>query len=131
MSASDRGIAAPFSRNLVVMTAAALTACTPQQELSNLGIAPASDGPSQIARGLAFVEAQCSGCHGVRPRAKSPNPQAPSFVAVANDMDFDQETLRDFFRDGHDTPDAMSIKLDEAEAEMTAAYIMSLRSRRR
>ncbi|QGN55516.1 hypothetical protein GKE62_14100 [Novosphingobium sp. Gsoil 351] len=84
----------------------------------------------QVTRGLSFVEAQCSGCHSVRPGIEPPNPQAPSFVAVANDMEFNQSTLRAFFRDGHETPDAMSIKLDEDEAEIAAAYIMSLRSPR-
>jgi cytochrome c553 len=64
----------------------------------------------------------------VRPGVEPPNPQAPSFVAVANDLGFKEDTLREFFRDGHDTPAAMSIRLGQEEAEMAAAYIMSLRS---
>jgi hypothetical protein len=51
-------------------------------------------------------------------------------VAVANDMGFNQDLLREFFRDGHDTPDAMSIMLTREEAEMASAYIVSLRSPR-
>jgi hypothetical protein len=51
-------------------------------------------------------------------------------VAVANDMGFNVDTLREFMRDRHDTPEAMTIYLDEDEAEMAAAYIMSLRSPR-
>jgi hypothetical protein len=60
----------------------------------------------------------------------SPNPQAPSFVAVANDLGFTETTLREFFRDKHDTPASMSITLDEEEAGAVAAYIMSLRTSR-
>jgi mono/diheme cytochrome c family protein len=93
-----------------------------------VGVGPGAK--TQIAQGLSFVEAQCSGCHAVRPGVMPPNPQAPSFVAVANEMGFNQATLHEFFRDGHDTPAAMSIKLEEGQADMAAAYIMSLRSPR-
>lgn len=51
-------------------------------------------------------------------------------MAVANDMGFNQDTLREFFLDGHDTPDAMMIRLEEDEAELASAYIMSLRTSR-
>ncbi|WP_164844090.1 hypothetical protein [Croceicoccus ponticola] len=51
-------------------------------------------------------------------------------MAVANDMGFNQQTLREFFRDGHDDPFAMTILLEEDEAEIATAYIMSLRSPR-
>ena len=120
-----------FLRSFHALTIALISACVPGgQELAAtspaVGVAPA--GRAQIKRGLSFVEAQCSGCHAVRPGVKPPNPQAPSFVAVANDMGFNQYTLHEFFRDGHDTPAAMTIKLSEDEADMAAAYIMSLRS---
>jgi mono/diheme cytochrome c family protein len=97
---------------------------------SNSTGALATAAQTQVARGLSFVEAQCSGCHAVRPGVEPPNPQAPSFVAVANDMGFNQDTLREFMRDRHDTPAEMTIYLDEDEAEMASAYIMSLRSPR-
>ena len=48
-------------------------------------------------------------------------------MAERVEMGFDHDRLREFFRDGHDTPAAMSIQLDEDEAEMVAAYVMSLR----
>ncbi len=123
----------PFSRPLAALTTALLCACAPTgQELStsNSTVALATAAQTQNARGLSFVESQCSGCHAVRPGVEPPNPQAPSFVAVANDMGFNQDTLREFFRDGHDTPVSMTIQLDEDEAEIAAAYIMSLRSSR-
>ncbi|WP_144096001.1 hypothetical protein [Croceicoccus sediminis] len=75
-----------------------------------------------MARGLAFVDARCSSCHVVRPGAVPPNPQAHRFVAVANEMDFDEDTLREFFTDGHDPPFAMTIMLEEDEADIAAAY---------
>jgi mono/diheme cytochrome c family protein len=122
-----------FFRPFVALATALLCACVPagkELSTSNSTVALDTAGQTQVARGLSFVEAQCSGCHAVRPGVTPPNSQAPSFVAVANDVGFNQDTLREFFRDGHDTPAAMSIKLAEDEAEMAAAYIMSLRSPR-
>lgn len=122
-----------FFRPLVALATALLCGCGPAGKVlstSNLTVAPATATQMQVSHGLSFVEAQCSGCHAVRPGVEPPNSQAPSFVAVANDMGFSQDTLREFFRDGHDSPAAMSIQLDEDEAEMAVAYIMSLRSPR-
>ena len=122
-----------FSRLLVALSTALLGACGHAGNVaptSNSTAPLATGGQTQVERGLSFVEAQCSGCHAVRPGVEPPNPQAPSFVAVANDMGFKQDTLREFMRDRHDTPDAMSIYLDEDEAQIASAYIMSLRSPR-
>lgn len=121
-----------FSRAFIVVTTALLCACVPaEREFAAPNTAVlATTAQTQDALALSFVEEQCSGCHALRPGVEQPNPQAPSFVAVANDMGFDQDTLREFFRDGHDTPDAMSIMLTREEAELASAYIMSLRSLR-
>ncbi len=122
----------PLSRSFAALTTAALCACAQTVDdapAATPDAAIASVEKSQIARGLSFVDAQCSGCHAVRPGTEPPNPQAPSFVAVANDMGFDHRTLREFFLDGHDVPFAMTILLEEDEAEIATAYIMSLRSR--
>jgi mono/diheme cytochrome c family protein len=121
----------PLFRPFVALTAALLSACGHAgQKLpnSNSVVAVPAVRQTQVARGLSFVEANCSGCHSLRPGIEPPNPQAPSFVAIANDLGFNEESLREFFRDGHDTPAAMSIRLDGDEAETAAAYIMSLRS---
>ena len=121
----------PNSRLFAALTVLALGACGHDPAAKPLSAAQsAAPAPAEAARGLAFVEAQCSGCHAVKPGEVPPNPQAPSFVAVANEMGFDRTTLRDFFRDGHETPDAMSIRLGEDEAEMVSAYILSLRKPR-
>jgi mono/diheme cytochrome c family protein len=75
-----------FSRSFVVFTTVLLCACSPagkELSTSNSTVALSAAAQTQAARGLAFVEAQCSGCHAVRPGVEPPNPQAPSFVAVA------------------------------------------------
>lgn len=125
-------LAMQFSRPFVVLTTALLCACVPaeREPASSNAAALATSAHTLDARALSFVEDNCSGCHALRPGVEPPNPQAPSFVAVANNMGFNQDTLREFFRDGHDTPDAMSIMLTREEADMASAYIMSLRSPR-
>lgn len=120
-------------RSFAVFAAALLGACG-HGAIDSPGarseVALASAEQAQVALGRAFVEAQCTGCHAVGPGTEPPNPQAPSFVAVANDMGFTPQTLREFFSDGHDDPFAMTILLEEDEAEIATAYIMSLRSLR-
>lgn len=126
-------LAMPLSRSFVALTTALLCACgytADEPPVAGANLAPATEEQSQAARGLAFVEARCSSCHAVRPGVAPPNPQAPSFVAVANEMDFNHDTLREFFLDGHDDPFAMTILLEEDEAEIATAYIMSLRDPR-
>ena len=117
------------SRIFVVSITAVLCACAPAVEEPQVApsVAPASAEEMQVARGFAFVQAQCSGCHAVVPGTEPPNPQAPSFVAVAQEMGFDHQSLREFFLDGHDVPFAMTILLEEDEADIATAYIMSLR----
>lgn len=122
-----------LSRPLFALTAALACSCgqtVKDVPTANSPVALTAATQTQVARGLSFVEAQCSGCHAVRPGMEPPNPQAPSFVAVANDMGFNPDTLREFMRDRHDTPDAMTIYLGEDDAEIAAAYIMSLRTAR-
>ena len=116
---------APFS---ILLIPALLWSCVAPPPES------APEGPSaataSAARGLAFAEAQCSGCHSVERGQSSLNPQAPTFEAVANELDFTPGTLREFFLDGHDTPAQMSLQLEEDEAEAVTDYIMSLRKPR-
>lgn len=88
---------------------------------------PATNPSGPVVRGFGFVSGQCSGCHAVQPGEDPPNPQAPSFVAVANEMGFTESTLREFLVDGHDTPNEMTIQLEDEQADIVAAYIMSLR----
>ncbi|QKG70287.1 hypothetical protein [Erythrobacter mangrovi] len=95
-----------------------------------LGCTTTSDEPVPPivqSEAFAFVEDQCSGCHAVRPGAESPNPRAPSFEMVANDMGFTPVTLHEFFRDGHDVAGQMRIQLSEDNAILARDYIMSLK----
>lgn len=120
-----------FARLNVVVATALLCACSYTGKSSgelDRNTAAAPTAQTHIERGFAFVSAQCSGCHAITHGTAPSNPQAPSFVAVANDMGFTEFTLREFFRDGHDTPAAMTIQLEEDNATIATAYIMSLRS---
>lgn len=117
-------LARPFA--LLILTLLVGCASTGQHPASG----PAGAEQAKIARGLAYATEQCGGCHALQPGTEPPNPQAPSFVAVANDLGFDPATLREFFLDRHDTPAQMTIELEEEQAEIVAAYIMSLRTPR-
>lgn len=117
-----------FARPFALLTVTLLVGCAATEQ--HLSSAPAGVEQTKVARGLAFAMEQCSGCHALEPGEEPPNPQAPSFVAVANDLGFDPATLREFFLDKHDTPAQMTIELEEEQAEIVAAYIMSLRSPR-
>lgn len=113
------------SRLSVMLLPAALSACVATAPADTPARPSAMTAPA--ARGLALAEAQCSGCHGVAAGQASPNPQAPSFDAVANELDFTPATLRAFFLDGHDSPAQMTLRLEEEDAEAMTAYIMTLR----
>jgi mono/diheme cytochrome c family protein len=86
---------------------------------------PAADSALASA-GRAYAEANCSGCHAIG-AGEPPNPQAPSFAAVANEMNFTAASLREFFVDGHELPGMMTVRLDDEDADAMTAYILSLR----
>lgn len=133
ISRHPRMSAMPFSRSFVALATVLLCGCSSNGKdlsTSNSTAVTLPATQAQIAKGLAFVDQQCSGCHAVRPGYEPANSQAPSFLMVANNMQFNQASLREFFRDRHDSPDSMSIYLNEDDAEIAAAYIMSLRSAR-
>jgi mono/diheme cytochrome c family protein len=79
------------------------------------------------AEALAFAQEQCSGCHALSAGADSPNPRAPAFETVANDLGFNPVTLYEFFRDGHDDAGQMRIQLPEDKAILMRDYILSLK----
>jgi len=84
-------------------------------------------GEPQQAEALAFAQEQCSGCHAIKPGTDSPNPRAPAFETVANDLGFNPVTLYEFFRDGHDDAGQMRIQLPEDKAILMRDYILSLK----
>ena len=89
-------------------------------------IAPASQ-VAEETQAPAFVEAACGGCHAVEPPFLSPNPDAPSFAAIANRGDLTQDTLASWLRDAHNYPEVMDFDLKPEQAEDIAAYMATLR----
>lgn len=75
----------------------------------------------------AFVEAACGGCHAVEPPFLSPNPEAPSFEAIANRRGLSEATLGTWLKEAHNYPEQMDFDLEEAQADQIAAYMVRLR----
>ena len=75
----------------------------------------------------AFVEAACGGCHAVEPPFLSPNPQAPSFEAIANRKGLTEDTLASWLSDAHNYPEDMDFDLEPGHVEQIAAYMVTLR----
>jgi mono/diheme cytochrome c family protein len=75
----------------------------------------------------AFVEAVCGGCHGVEPPFLSPEPEAPTFAAIANRRGLSESSLADWLANAHNYPEAMDFDLTRERADMVASYMITLR----
>jgi len=75
----------------------------------------------------AFVEAACGGCHATAPPFLSPNPESPSFAAIANREGLTEGTLASWLSDAHNYPEQMDFDLTPAQAEAIADYMITLR----
>ena len=75
----------------------------------------------------AFVEAACGGCHAVEPPFLSPNPQSPSFEAIANREGLSEDTLGDWLMNAHNYPEVMDFDLTRPQVDQIAAYMVTLR----
>ncbi len=75
----------------------------------------------------AFVEAACGGCHAVEPPFLSPNPESPSFAAIANREGLSEATLGSWLFDAHNYPEQMDFTLTREQAEQIADYMITLR----
>ena len=75
----------------------------------------------------AFVEAACGGCHAVEPPFLSPNPESPSFAAIANREGLTEATLGSWLFDAHNYPEQMDFTLTREQAEQIADYMITLR----
>lgn len=75
----------------------------------------------------AFVEAACGGCHATEPPFRSPNPESPSFAAIANREGLTDATLASWLKDAHNYPEQMDFTLTREQAEQIAAYMVTLR----
>ena len=76
----------------------------------------------------SFAQGVCGACHAVEAPWHSPNPQAPTFVDIANRPGISEESLADWLKDAHNYPDVMDVDLGETDAEELAAYMLTLRS---
>lgn len=81
------------------------------------------------ARPPAFVEAACGGCHATEPPYLSPNPQAPSFEAIANRPGVTKATVRAWLVNAHNYPEDMDFTLTRDHVEEVSAYMITLRRR--
>lgn len=119
-----------FARRWIALAAplaamAALGGCRlPPEPAAAAAGAHAAASPAPLPR---IVATNCQGCHAVRPHLASPNPAAPSFVAVANMEGVTPNTLAAFLRDAHNYPDEMKMTLSEAEVEAITGYVLTLR----
>ena len=124
-------------RYLALVVAAVLAGCqsaaTVKSDTANAG----TNGPlfrqtplmadipsSQV---LVFAQAACADCHAVEATDLSPNPNAPSFAAIANREGLTAQTLSAFLRDAHNYPEAMDFDLDPSQVDALTQYMLTLR----
>ncbi|MGE3143315.1 MAG: c-type cytochrome [Hyphomonadaceae bacterium] len=88
-----------------------------------------SAASGEAARGLSYAQAYCASCHAVTPGEISPNPEAPTWEAVANAPGATFETMRDWLRSSHDFPAAMNFTIDPDRFDDLAAYLVTLQKR--
>lgn len=81
---------------------------------------------ADAARGLAFAEQRCAGCHGVTQNSSSPNPEAPPFEDIANRPEVTRSTLEQFLRNSHNYPAVMNFTIDAAQVRDLASYLTTL-----
>nr|WP_247713686.1 cytochrome c [Qipengyuania sphaerica] len=81
-------------------------------------------------RGLKFARNRCSTCHGVEQGQVSANPDAPTFMAIANTPGIDRAGLSEWLKDEHDFPDAMYFAVPDEHIDDLVAYVMTLRSQK-
>lgn len=80
-----------------------------------------------VARGKAFAQAHCSGCHGVLPNQFSPNPDAPPFENIVAKEGLTPETLTYWLRHSHNFPEIMNFEIADDQVDALAAYMLTLR----
>ncbi|QUL37224.1 hypothetical protein [Erythrobacter sp. JK5] len=88
---------------------------------------PATEDVTAAPDPPAFVEAACGGCHAVQPPFLSPNPQAPTFEAIANRDGLSEDTLAEWLADAHNYPEVMDFDLEPGQIDAVAEYMITLR----
>ena len=87
--------------------------------------APPAETPQQR---LAFAQGACGGCHAVTAFALSPNPDSPSFAAIANRPGLTRESLTTWLTDAHNYPEQMEFTLTPADISRLVTHIMALQN---
>ena len=89
---------------------------------------------TEIQDGKALALHTCAACHTVSADQQQPpvlQPQAPSFLSIANDPTVTQPLLIEFLQIKHASlktpPNMPAMLLTQGEAASAAAYIMTLR----
>lgn len=108
--------------------ALALTACQTAGTDNPPPMVGKRTSPSADTRAPAFVEAACGGCHAVEPPFLSPNPQAPSFAAIANRRGLSEKSLADWLAEAHNYPEDMDFTLTRPQIDQIARYMVTLRA---
>ena len=116
------------------MRSSAISVCLGLVAMSAGGcaqLAPAAGAPgrvdlAEIARGQAFAQTACAGCHAVGASGSSPDPRAPPFAVLAGHYVGVslQRKLTEIAETGHYAMPALRIHADEAND--VAAYLESL-----
>jgi len=83
-----------------------------------------------VARGKAFAETHCSGCHAVVRDRFSPNPDAPPWENVVSKEGLTDETLTYWLRHSHNFPEIMNFEIADDQVDALAAYMLTLRQPR-
>ena len=98
------------------------------QPLAAVTAPPAAAPSTPVARGRAFAQAHCSGCHAVTRGRVSPNPESPPFETVVDTPGLTGTTLAAWLRDSHNFPEIMNFSIDPGQVDDLAAYMLTLRS---
>ena len=78
--------------------------------------------------GLKFARNRCADCHAVERDQASPNPAAPTFVAIANRPGMDRQGLSNWLAEGHDYPDQMYFEIPAEHIDELVAYVVTLKA---
>jgi mono/diheme cytochrome c family protein len=80
-----------------------------------------------VARGHAFAQATCGGCHAIGRSGHSSYSDAPPFAAIVNHEGLTRETLSTWLRGAHNFPREMDFYLNDEHVRALVAYMLTLR----
>ncbi|MBS0639234.1 MAG: cytochrome c [Acetobacteraceae bacterium] len=94
--------------------------------LAALPCMAAGAADSDIAKGKALAQANCTRCHVITPTGKSGWTNAPSFMAIANRPGMTKASLEQTISQPH--MKMLNLPRSPAEARQLTAYILSLKT---